>query len=98
MTMNTELSPGPREELDETSRFRSLESTAVRGTYFVTISYGVALALRLVSNVVLSHMFAPDLFGVLTLVTTIITGLYLFSHIGLQDSIIQTRAATSRSS
>ena len=89
MTMNTELSPGPGEELDETSRFRSLESTAVRGTYFVTISYGVALALRLVSNVVLSHMFAPDLFGVLTLVTTIITGLYLFSHIGLQDSIIQ---------
>jgi len=89
MTMNAELTPEPGEELDQPSPTRSLESQAVRSTYFVTISYGLALGLRLVSNVVLSHMFAPDLFGVLTLVTTIITGLYLFSHIGLQDSIIQ---------
>src|SRR5579862_4484729 len=89
MTINAELTPEPGEELDESSPFRSLESKAVRGTYFVTISYGLALVLRLVSNVILSHMFAPELFGVLTLVTTIITGLYLFSHIGLQDSIIQ---------
>jgi O-antigen/teichoic acid export membrane protein len=88
MTMNAELTPEPGEDLDP-SPFRSLESKAIRGTYFVTISYGLALALRLISNIVLSHLFAPELFGVLTLVTTIITGLYLFSHIGLQDSIIQ---------
>jgi hypothetical protein len=98
MTMNTELSPGPGEELDETSRFRSLESTAVRGTYFVTISYGVALALRLVSNVVLSHMFAPDLFGVLTLVTTIITACICSRTSACRTASSRTRAATIRSS
>jgi O-antigen/teichoic acid export membrane protein len=88
MTINTEITPSPGESVDD-SPFRSLESKAVRGTYFVTISYGLALALRLVSSIVLSRLFAPELFGVLALVTTIITGMYLFSHIGLQDSIIQ---------
>jgi len=88
MTINAELTPSPREDVDD-SPFRSLESKAVRGTYFVTLSYGLALVLRLVSSIVLSRLFAPELFGVLALVTTIITGMYLFSHIGLQDSIIQ---------
>ncbi|MBV8629377.1 MAG: oligosaccharide flippase family protein [Silvibacterium sp.] len=88
MTVNAELTPSPREDLDD-SPLRALESKAVRGTYFVTISYGLALALRLVSSIVLSRLFAPELFGVLTLVSTIILGMYLFSHIGLQDSIIQ---------
>lgn len=88
MTINAELTPSPGEDLDD-APFRSLESKAVRGTYFITIAYGLALALRVVSSIVLSHMFAPELFGVLALVSTIVTGLYLFSHIGLQDSIIQ---------
>ena len=88
MSINAELTPPPSENLDE-SPFRALEAKAVRGTYFITISYGFALVLRLVSSIVLSRLFAPELFGVLALVTTIITGLFLFSHIGLQDSIIQ---------
>ncbi len=89
MTMNTELSAEPGEELDEMSPLRALESKAVRGTYFVTISYGLALGLRLVSSIILSHLFAPELFGVLALVTTFIIGLNLFSHIGLEASVIQ---------
>ena len=89
MTMNAELAPPPPSEELDNSPVRSLESKAVRGAYFVTISYGLALALRLVSSIVLSRLFAPELFGVLALVTTIVTGMYLFSHIGLQDSVIQ---------
>jgi O-antigen/teichoic acid export membrane protein len=88
MSINAELSPSSREDVDD-SRVRALESKAVRGTYFITISYGLMLVLRLVSSIVLSRLFAPELFGLLALVTTIITGMYLFSHIGLQDSIIQ---------
>ena len=88
MTINAEITPSTGENVEDSS-FRSLESKAVRGTYFVTISYGLALVLRLVSSIVLSRLFAPELFGVLALVTTIVSGMYLFSHIGLQDSIIQ---------
>jgi len=87
MTLNAEATPAP-EHLDE-PQVQALESKAVRGAWFVSISYGLALAFRLVSSVVLSRLFAPELFGVLALVTTILTGMYLFSHIGLGDSIIQ---------
>jgi len=87
MTLNAELAPAP-EELSK-PQVQALESKAVRGVWFVSISYGLALAIRLVSSVVLSRLFAPELFGVLALVTTILTGISLFSHIGLQDSVIQ---------
>ena len=34
-------------------------------------------------------MFVPEYFGLLALVTNIIVGLSLFSHLGLQDSVVQ---------
>ena len=70
-------------------RERALESQALKGTYFVVLFYGASMALRMVNSVVLTHFFAPELFGLMALVTTFIVGLTLFSHIGLEDSIIQ---------
>lgn len=68
---------------------RALESRALKGTYFVVLFYGASMALRMVNSVVLTHYFAPELFGLMALVTTFIVGLTLFSHIGLEDSVIQ---------
>ena len=47
------------------------------------------MGLRFVGSIVLTRLFAPELFGLMTLLTTIIVGLSLFSHIGFEDSIIQ---------
>src|SRR5580698_5821682 len=88
MTLDTQIATPLSDDPDEI-QFRSLESKAVKGTYLVTIAYGLTIALRLGSSVILSRMFAPELFGIMALVTTVMVGLYLFSHIGLQDSIIQ---------
>src|SRR6202000_1799528 len=38
---------------------------------------------------VLSRLFLPQYFGLMTLVTTVIVGINLFSHMGVQESIIQ---------
>jgi O-antigen/teichoic acid export membrane protein len=38
---------------------------------------------------VLARLFSPEFFGLMTLLTTVLVGLTLFSHIGLQDSVIQ---------
>ena len=51
--------------------------------------YGLSMALRLGSSIVLSRLFLPQYFGLMTLVTTVIVGINLFSHMGLQESIIQ---------
>lgn len=88
MTINTEIDEISTEDRDE-SRFRALESRALKGTYFIVAFYGMALSLRFVSSIILTRLFAPELFGLMTLLTTIIVGLNLFSHIGLEDSIIQ---------
>jgi O-antigen/teichoic acid export membrane protein len=88
MTIDTEIDEISTESRDE-SRFRALESSALKGTYFIVLFYGVALALRMASSVILTRLFAPELFGVMALLTTVIVGLALFSHIGLEDSIIQ---------
>lgn len=62
---------------------------AIRGSLWTLSGYGVSQALRLVSNVVLAALLAPDLFGVMTLVTVFMTGLNMFSDIGIGPSLIQ---------
>jgi O-antigen/teichoic acid export membrane protein len=72
------------------ARHRKLEKQAIKGTVYVVGYYGIAMALRLVSSVVLARLFSPEYFGLMTLLTTVLVGLNLFSHIGLADSIIQS--------
>ena len=88
MTIDTEIDEISTEDRDE-SRFRSLESRALRGTYFIVVFYGMGMGLRFVGSIILTRLFAPELFGLMTLLTTIIVGLNLFSHIGFEDNVIQ---------
>ena len=71
------------------SQKETLEKQAARGTVYVVVYYGVSLSLRMVSSVILARLFSPEYFGVMTLLTTVLIGLNLFSHIGLADSVIQ---------
>src|SRR3984957_16468555 len=77
------------QEAKET-RHQKLEKQALKGTVYIIGYYGVATALRMVSSVVFSRLFSPEFFGVMTLLTTVLVGLNLFSHIGLGDSVIQS--------
>jgi O-antigen/teichoic acid export membrane protein len=81
--LNDEALPAPQEYP------QALESKALKGTYYVVAAYGLAMALRLAGSVVLTRLFAPNYFGLMALLTTIMVGLLLISHIGLQDSVIQ---------
>ncbi len=68
---------------------RILEARALKGTYLIVIWFGLAMVLRLLSSVVLTRLFLPAYFGLMALMTTVIVGMTLFSHVGLQDSVIQ---------
>jgi len=72
------------------TRYRKFEKQALKGTVYIIGFYGVSVALRMVSSVVLSRLFSPEFFGLMTLLTTVLVGLNLFSHIGLGDSVIQS--------
>ncbi len=72
------------------SRNQKLKKQAVKSTAYIVGFYGVSIALRMVSSVVLTRLFSPQYFGLMTLLTTVLVGLNLFSHIGLGDSVIQS--------
>lgn len=74
---------------DYPDAIQHLEKQALKGTYYIVIFYAFSLSLRLGSSVVLTHLFSPEYFGVMQLLTTVLVGLNLFSHIGLGDSVIQ---------
>ncbi len=69
----------------------SLKKLAIRGTVWTIASYGVSQLLRLGSNLILTRLLFPKLFGLMALVNILITGLHLFSDIGVGPSIIQNK-------
>lgn len=95
--IDAEITEPVVEEVAPPTEHRALESRALKGTYYTIGSYGLAMALRLAGSVVLTRLFLPEYFGLMALLTTIIVGLNLFSHIGLQDSVIQNPRGDERS-
>ncbi|MBD2043735.1 oligosaccharide flippase family protein [Microcoleus sp. FACHB-672] len=69
----------------------SLKKLAIRGAIWTIISYGASQVLRFGSNLILTRLLVPELFGLMALVTTFIVGLNLFSDIGAGPSIIQNK-------
>lgn len=76
---------------EEGRQHKKLEKKAVRSTLYIVVFYGVSMALRVLSSVVLTRLFSPQYFGIITLITTVLVGLSLFSHIGIHDSVIQSK-------
>ena len=74
--------------IDHPSR-KALESKAVNATLWTVIAYGSAIALRTLNSLVLTHVLKPEIFGLMTLATTMIMGISLLADIGLNPSVIQ---------
>lgn len=69
----------------------SVKKLAIRGTIWTIASYGAGQALRLGSNLILTRLLEPKLFGLMSLVYVFITALNLFSDIGIGTSIVQNK-------
>lgn len=53
--------------------------------------YGASLGLRFTSNVILTHIFPPQVMGLMALVNTFLNGITLFSDVGIRPSIIHNK-------
>lgn len=69
----------------------SLAARASRGTLFSLIGFGSENVLRLAGNLVLTRLLFPEAFGLMALVMVVMSGLGMFSDIGLRTSIIQNK-------
>ncbi len=69
----------------------SVKKLAIKGTIWTIAGYGASQILRFGSNLILTRLLAPDVFGLMALVYVFITGLHLISDIGIAPSIIQNK-------
>jgi O-antigen/teichoic acid export membrane protein len=67
----------------------SLRKLAIRGAIWTTAGFGCGQILRLASNLILTRLLAPELFGLMTLAQTAMTGLVMFSDIGTSASVVR---------
>src|SRR5450755_4624287 len=79
----------PPSEADD--QFKSLGAKALKGTVWSVGAYGSAMAIRLLSNILLSRLLVPQYFGLMALLNSTITGLTLFSDFGLAPNIILSK-------
>lgn len=70
---------------------RILSRSVTERLGWTTGSYAVAQGFRLVNNVVLARLLAPELFGIMLVVNTLRTGVELMSDIGIGQNIISNK-------
>ena len=69
----------------------SEKKLAIKGAIWTIASYGSSQISRFASNLILTRLLLPELFGLVGLAYVFITGINLFSDIGLGPSIIQNK-------
>jgi len=70
---------------------KSMKSRALHAGAWTLIGYGVGQGLRLGSNLIMTRLLVPEMFGVMAIANIVLYGLALFSDFGLGQSIIQRR-------
>lgn len=63
----------------------------VRGGISVLLGHGSSQVIRLISNLVLTRLLVPDVFGLMALLNLLMAGLEMFSDLGIGPCIIQNR-------
>lgn len=69
----------------------SIKKLAIHGAIWTIASYGISQILRFGSNLLLTRLLEPELFGLMTLVSVFIQGLHMFSDLGINTSVIQNK-------
>ena len=71
-----------------------LGARAKRSTVYTVISFGGENVVRLAGNLVLTRLLFPEAFGLMALITVVMTGLAMFSDVGTRAAIIQNERGT----
>jgi O-antigen/teichoic acid export membrane protein len=67
--------------------------TLTKGATWTIMSFGGSQLIRFVTNVALTRLLAPELFGIMVIVNTLKTGVELITDVGIGQSIIYNKNA-----
>ena len=62
-----------------------------RGLSWTVVGFSASQVLRFAANLALTRLLFPDAFGLMALVQVFVTGLVMFSDVGLGQSVMQNK-------
>ena len=65
---------------------KSIKARAINGSIWSALGFGSAQFVRLLSNLLLTRLLFPEVFGVMALVMVVLQGIKMFSDIGISTS------------
>src|SRR5262249_34745254 len=68
----------------------SVKSAARTAAVWIVVGFGTMYLLKFFSSVILTHQLDPEVFGLMILVTTFLTGLHMFSDVGIGQAVFQS--------
>ncbi|UZQ55930.1 oligosaccharide flippase family protein [Trichothermofontia sichuanensis B231] len=68
-----------------------VKKRAIKGAAWTVAGYGTSQVIRFASNLILTRLLLPELFGLMALAFVFLIGLNLFSDIGIGPNIIQSK-------
>ncbi len=80
--------------MNKTIKVENNSRKALRAGTFVLVGYGFSQFIRLLSNIVLTRLLVPEYFGIMALSQLAFQGLFLFSDIGISQSLIRSPKST----
>ena len=72
----------------------SLKHRVLKAGWWTLASYILNLGIRFGSNILITRLLAPEMFGVITIATTISIGLVMLSDLGLKQNIVHSPRGT----
>ncbi len=79
------------EAVSEAADGPSLGERAVSGSFYTVLRFGGENVLRLGSNLILTRLLVPEDFGLMALVSVLMTGLAMFSDVGIASIVVQNK-------
>ena len=69
-------------------KLKSVKHRAVRGSLWSTVGFGGSQVIRLGSNLLLTRLLAPEVFGLMALVQVALQALKMMSDLGITTSVM----------
>ena len=70
---------------------KPLKQHIIKAAIWIFGGHASSHVIRLMNNLILTRLLVPEMFGLMSMVTVIIVGLALFSDLGLNQNIIQSK-------
>ncbi|MEL6952852.1 MAG: oligosaccharide flippase family protein [Pseudomonadota bacterium] len=80
-----------RKRLTALFRDDSLRGASLRSSLWTISGFGGESILRLGANLILTRLLAPDMFGLMALAMTFVTGVALMSDLGTSHSVVRSK-------